>query len=156
MLKLCIPTPDELWLRKMMLEDAATMSYNHAYGGHYRLSGKQMGRVVRKMGILQRRQQILWLLKGRRYLRRRSCIPSGGWQVACRYPHICSPKRQRVRKRSPFPAHRKSRGERHRRTVRQYSGGQRRGYILVQLLRFRNGEERQRNGVGAQKDFLQI
>jgi diamine N-acetyltransferase len=33
MLKLCIPTPDELWLKKMMLEDAATMSYNHAYGG---------------------------------------------------------------------------------------------------------------------------
>lgn len=33
MIDLYIPEYDDLWFRKMLMSDEATMSYNHAYGG---------------------------------------------------------------------------------------------------------------------------
>ena len=33
MVELCIPEPEDLWFRQMLLADQATMSYNDAWGG---------------------------------------------------------------------------------------------------------------------------
>lgn len=50
MIEAYLPRPDELWFRRKMLADEATMAYNRAYGGTVDFPGGTLAGLVRPLG----------------------------------------------------------------------------------------------------------